>query len=353
VPLANLLLDYRNPRFREEYQASSLSQDELCLLIDKHYDAIQIARSIAWHGYFESEPLIAVEEGSNGEYVVVEGNRRLAALKGLASPSLREQLTEQTRAWGSLPAQVDLPDDFPVVVVRDRQAIVPLLGFRHISGIEPWEPIAQARYITSLVDEGRSLEDIAELVGRSLREVRSMYRDHEILRQGAEQFNLDTNRAEESFGVFTAAMGRTKLRGYIDAPEPRDVNPSYWPIPEQSAPKLDLLLTYIFGKDGGKGRVIHDSRQLAGLGDILADPSGQAEAVLIETNNVDETLQWMRGAHEKLQGYVQSAERAINSALELGASSIDDATRERLEAVKSATEQLLSLPSPESVGDDR
>jgi hypothetical protein len=151
MPLANLLLDYRNPRFPEKYQLSSLSQDELCLLIDKHYDPLQIARSIVRHGYFESEPLIAVKEGdkedANGEYVVVEGNRRLAALKALASPSLRERLTEQTAAWRTLPSQVDLPADYPVVVVRDRQAVVPLLGFRHISGIEPWEPISQARFI--------------------------------------------------------------------------------------------------------------------------------------------------------------------------------------------------------------
>jgi hypothetical protein len=180
-----------------------------------------------------------------------------------------------------------------------------------------------------------------------------MYRDHEILRQAAEQFDLDTQRAEESFGVFTAAMGRTKIRGYIQAPEPRLVDPEYWPLPEESGPKLDRLLTYIFGKDGGEGRVIHDSRQLRGLGEILADPSGQAEAILDETKDIDEALESMKSTRQQLQSYVRSAEQDINSALELGASNIDDATRGRLKAIKDATERLLELPSPESVGDDR
>ena len=58
------------------------------------YDAITIAESIARHGYFESEPLVAVpyeaaypgeKRGErSGEYVVVEGNRRLTALRALA-----------------------------------------------------------------------------------------------------------------------------------------------------------------------------------------------------------------------------------------------------------------------------
>jgi len=344
-PLSSLLLDHRNPRFPEALQDATLSQDDLCLLIDKHYDALQIARSIARHGYFESEPLIAIRSDSGDKHIVVEGNRRLAALKGLASPSLRERLTDQTKAWATLTADVNLPDRFPVIVVSDRQSVVPLIGFRHISGIEPWEPFAQARFIAALVDEGNSLDDIAELVGRSLREVRSMYRDHEVLRQATEQFRLDTQRAEENFGVFNAAMGRTKLRDYIGAPAPRDVDPAYWPLPEGSGEKLEKLLTYIFGKDNGEGRVLQDSRQLQALGDILADPAGEAEAVLDHTKDIDETLQFMRGPRQQLQTYIRSAERAINSAMEMRVSAIDGATRERLKAMGRTIEQLLELPS--------
>jgi hypothetical protein len=344
-PLAKLLLDFRNPRFPENFQISSLSQDDLVLLIDKHYDPLQIARSIARHGYFESEPMIAIKDNSDEQYIVVEGNRRLAALKGLASQSLREQLIGQTKAWLELPAEVDLPSTFPVVVVQDRQSVVPLIGFRHISGIEPWDPFAQARFISSLVDEGQSLEEISELVGRGLTEVRSMYRDHEVLRQANEQFRLNTKRAEENFGVFNAAMGRTKLRDYIGAPAPREVDPEEWPLSSESGPRLEKLLTYIFGKNNGEGRVLQDSRQLGALGDILNDPSGQAEAVLQETRDIDETLQFMRGSRQQLQTYVRSADRALKSALSLRVSSIDGATRERLKAIKDATDQLLELPS--------
>ena len=41
----------------------------------------------------------------------------------------------------------------PVVVLPDRAAATPIIGFRHISGILQWQPYAQARYIARLVDE--------------------------------------------------------------------------------------------------------------------------------------------------------------------------------------------------------
>ena len=59
---------------------------EIIQYLFDHDKALDVARSIAAHGYFENEPLLAVFEGSR--YVVVEGNRRLAALKALKAPGL-------------------------------------------------------------------------------------------------------------------------------------------------------------------------------------------------------------------------------------------------------------------------
>jgi len=350
LPLSSLRLDQQNPRLPEKHQLEDLTQDELAALIDKHYDALQIARSIARHGYFQSEPLIAIANDDGHSYTVVEGNRRLTALRALSSSEFRDRLSQQTAAWKSLPLEIALPETIPVVIVRDRQSIVPLIGFRHISGIEPWEPWAQARFIARLVDEGNSLEEISELVGRSLTEVRSMYRDHAVLQQASDQFNLDTSRAEESFGVFTAAMGRTKIRDYIRAPSPREVDPELWPLPDDSAEHLERLLTYVFGDEDGEGRVLQDSRQLQALGEVLSDPTGVAETVMVETKSINEALQSMQARGQQFQSFVRSAERALNSAKELDVLTMDGSVRDRLIVMKEIIEELLAIPTSDTSG---
>src|SRR5207237_595503 len=92
--LEQLEPDRLNPRLPQNVQADRLSAEKLYEYMATAYDAIAIAESVVRHGYFESEPLIAVparaaypEERRKGAaaalYVVVEGNRRLAALKAL------------------------------------------------------------------------------------------------------------------------------------------------------------------------------------------------------------------------------------------------------------------------------
>jgi hypothetical protein len=271
-------------------QRQDVTQLELALYIDLRYNPLEVAASIARHGFFESEPLIAVIE--NDEYVVVEGNRRLTALLGLVDPEFRSAMAGQTRGWSRVELEVPLPERLPVVVVRERKSVTPLLGFRHISGIKEWEPFAQARYIADLVEEEEySLEEVADLVGRPPLEVKAMYRDHEIVRQAKEVFHLDTARATQDFGVFNAAMSIRNLRVYIDAPTPASVNTTEWPLSESAREPLHRLLVYVYGDARGRGRVLPESRSLRDLGRVLADPSGRAERVLRETGSLIEAVE--------------------------------------------------------------
>jgi len=346
LPLGDLCLDWKNPRLPAEIQRPDATQQELALYIDKQYDPLQIAASVAAHGYFESEPLIAVWEG--GRVVVVEGNRRLTALMGLADSNLRSMFARQNKGWASLRVPA-LPETYPVVIVEDRRSVVPLLGFRHISGIAPWEPFAQARFIANLVEEGQTLDEIAKLVGRTSTEIRKTYRDYEIIRQASDEFRLDTQRAEESFGVFTAAMNQSKIREYINAPAPRDVDPEYWPLPTESAPKVHELLTYIFGGEEGKGRVVHDSRRLRDLAEVLSDPTGSAQEVLRETQDLEEARQVLVDQEQlsRFRTQINGAARALRAAKALGVEELDPATERTLREVQRLSDELLRLPFAE------
>jgi len=322
-------------------QSEDRTQRDLALYINRHYDPLQIAESIARHGFFESEPLIAVLE--HDHYKVIEGNRRLTALKALGDDQLREEMARENSGWKKVPRTI-LPDLLPVVIVDDPSSVIPLLGFRHISGIEPWDPYAQARYIARLVDEGQQLDNIADLVGRTRTEVRSMYRDHEILRQAQEEFGLEVARARNSFGVLNAAMGRVSIRSYIDAPAPREVDPDIWPLPSGKKGELSRVLTYVFGDSRGEGRVIRDSRQLLQLGKVLADSSGRAIRILDQTRSLDEALDSIADPDAQFINSLRSARKNIERAMALQVEHVDPGSMANLKEIDSLVARLLALP---------
>ncbi len=76
IPISQLLLDKENPRFGGNPEASETQQSLLEVIVEK-YGVNDLLASMTANGYFNAEPVVAVE--SNGQYTVVEGNRRLAA----------------------------------------------------------------------------------------------------------------------------------------------------------------------------------------------------------------------------------------------------------------------------------
>ena len=88
--LEDLHPDPQNPRWRHE-QRGRLTDDELLVFIASSDEPIVVAESIARHGFFGSELLVITEE--DGRWIVLEGNRRLTALLGLARPDRRSATT--------------------------------------------------------------------------------------------------------------------------------------------------------------------------------------------------------------------------------------------------------------------
>lgn len=270
LDIALLDLDHANPRFLHPL-GESASVADVAVHMDKHFDPLRVAESISRHGYFISEPLIATPNGDR--YTVVEGNRRLTALLGLADPEIRARLEQQTKGWGSL-RTLEPPVVVPVVVVASRGEVDALLGFRHISGIEPWDPYAQAKFVAGLLARDSDFAQVARRVGRTESQVRAMYRDFDLLEQAETDFRFDVSRARDSFGVLNAAMGVVNIRTFVNAPAPRHVSLEFWPVPEEKRAECGRLLVYLFGKGpNAAGKAIKESRELQKLGAPLPRPS--------------------------------------------------------------------------------
>src|SRR5436305_135329 len=80
-----LEFDPENPRLIEEGIKNPTDEDVILALADTS-DLSEVVQSIAANGYFDIEPLIGMKVGN--KWRVLEGNRRLAAIRILQNPTL-------------------------------------------------------------------------------------------------------------------------------------------------------------------------------------------------------------------------------------------------------------------------
>lgn len=176
LAVTTLLLDPHNPRIPDS--GKNLSQREILtdlIINDKVHD---LAKSIVENGYYPVEALIIVEE--NRKKYVVEGNRRLAALKLLLSPD-----TAPDQAWErrfrALSNRIDPHIIQKVKVIRapSRDSTAPVIMSKHTrSQIESWSPIMQAKFYRNLIDRGLTVADISEQYNIQVSEITDALQRH-------------------------------------------------------------------------------------------------------------------------------------------------------------------------------
>ncbi len=116
IDVDRLLFDEENPRLIEYLDDDSPTQDNLLTVLWENMSVDELAMSIAASGYFDYEPVFVIDgpgRGDNKKFIVIEGNRRLAAVKILLDSALRERL----RA-------TDLPTPTPTILKSLKQMIV-------------------------------------------------------------------------------------------------------------------------------------------------------------------------------------------------------------------------------------
>jgi hypothetical protein len=287
VPLASLRLDPENPRIPEGHRSQETA--ELATLLEMGFEAYPIAQSIVELGFFNAEPLIVVPNSAEiGTWVVVEGNRRLTALIGLAYPEIRSGFATPDR-WERLAARRSISprDAVPVVMHESRETTHAEIARVHVVGKLAWRPFMQARYIAARVEEGRTLQEVADLIGIARSKAADLYRDQAVLAQASE-LGLETSQVEGAFSLLTVAMGSTKIRNHVGAPLGSQTVIGQDPVPADKADELKEVLQWVFGDEEHEA-LISDSRQVSLLGNAIASPVGLA--ALREGRTLEEAKQ--------------------------------------------------------------
>jgi len=170
LKIASLHPDDKNPRLGAG--DVQLSPREIINLLFAYDNAMEVAESIARCGFFPNEPLLAIKE--DGRYKVVEGNRRLAALKALRNPAIvdKPHAARVKRLSQKITDPTDL-DHVSVTIAPDRRATDKQLAVRHIaSPVQAWQAENRANFILKKLQEGYSAQELQSDLGFTPSDIR-------------------------------------------------------------------------------------------------------------------------------------------------------------------------------------
>ena len=345
-PLGDLLLDPENPRLPREHDWSNEREENLLREFYRRYNLIELAYSIADKGFTprHAEALLVISAPkSDRQYIVVEGNRRLATLKLLANANYRQHVRAMS-IWNELAekaADKEL-DPVPVVIYQDRDSLNDYLGFRHITGPTPWRPEAKARFIARLLDAGEDIGEVARRIGSNHRTVRRFAEAHAVYTQ-ALKAEIPMDQVEAAFGVFYNALDQSGVRTFLGLRKQSEIQAlPEDPIPAGFLDNLKPLIGLLYGDEAAAlDKVISESRDLKMLGEVLEDDRGKRSLFMdrdlkrawrIIGRGRDELLALLESAYRRLaEANGQASEYQDDEAIQHEVQRVFDLTTDMLQ----------------------
>lgn len=272
-----LWLDPTNPRLGRHVASDTLLQGDV-LLAMQGWALQELAASFLNSGFWPQEALIVHEEVRQGapRLVVVEGNRRLAALKTLKT-AIEDGATDAS--WGQLVgsttvAPEGLFDAVPYLLVDEREDVDAYLGFRHVTGIKQWRPAEKAQYIARLLNDHRdaTFRSVARDIGSKADSVRRNYAAFQLLLQlEALETDVTPQQTQERFSVLYLSLRQTDVQTFLGLTLSAGATPDDLrvPVPPAHEPDLQDFGLWLFGTPT-RDPLFGDSRQVGDFARILA-----------------------------------------------------------------------------------
>ena len=243
MKVSDLSFDVKNPRLSEFDLTDDATETDVIQELWEKMDVREVVMSIAASGFFPHEPLIVAQE--DGKKVVIEGNRRLAAVKVLLNPSILE-------------VEVDLPDitedakkalqELPTVR-GTREGAWRYLGFKHVNGPAKWSSYAKSRYIADVHRNfDIKLEDIAKQIGDTHRTVQRLFRGLMVIEEAErlEVFHRDDRwRNHFSFSHLYTGLDYDGISAFIGLLPETEENQN--PVPIEKKNELGELCLWMYG----------------------------------------------------------------------------------------------------------
>lgn len=240
-----LFFDIENPRLVEFSTEEKSTEEKILNILWTQMAVDEIVQSILSNGFFQNEALLAVEE--NGKIVVVEGNRRLAAVKAILNPGSVKGMGRYThRITAKIIADLQ---ELPVIIIKERGEAWAYIGFKHVNGPSKWGSYAKAQYIATVHNNYKvSLDEISRQIGDNNKTVLKLYQGLMVIEQAEAKtdFSRDDIVAKRLYfsHLYTGLQspGFKKYLGLGDVPEETTS-----PIPEDKIEHLGNVMLWLYG----------------------------------------------------------------------------------------------------------
>jgi hypothetical protein len=308
-----LYLDPTNPRLAG-LRLGLDDQEKVLAVLWKERAVNEVVDSIAANGYWQHEVLFAARE--SGKLVVIEGNRRLAAVKLLRSADLCKKIgaagvpvlpVAEQKAKGL--------DELPVYECP-RERIWDFVGFKHVNGPQDWDSIAKAQYVARVHNEFRiALSEIASKIGDRHDTVKRLYRGLMVVDQAESEgaFTRDDCWAKRfAFSHLWTGLGYAGIQRFLGLSADKGFSPN--PVPKGHVSQLGELCTWLYGSRKQQKRPVVQSQNpdLRYLDEVLQ--SGKGVAALRLGMPLDVCLKLSRGDERLLREALVAAEQALKEA---------------------------------------
>lgn len=222
LPLSSLLLDPNNFRFSDDDDRTPVSPSRF------HEPKVQqnawehlkddgildLKKSILSNGFLPVERIVVRPyevEGAQAGYVVLEGNRRTAALKWIEK--------DHENGTTAPDEVVEVFDRVPVIVVtseEDESAYLAIMGVRHVGGIKEWGGYQSAKLVAELKDEHQlDTNGISSRLGLSAMEVNRRYRAFKALGQMRMDEEFGERASAQQYALFFEAISGTRIKEWL------------------------------------------------------------------------------------------------------------------------------------------
>lgn len=315
---AHLKLDPKNPRLREDQHG--LLQDEL-LEVMTDWGLEEIAASVMESRFWPHEALLVVREkltpkAKQASIIVVEGNRRLAAVKLLLAAHAGKLSSSKWKKLASALTEEAVKElkKLPTIEADKREDVDAFLGFRHVTGIKQWEPHEKAAFIAKLIDDGLSYEDVMRRIGSKTPTVRQNYVALKLFNQLTDLEDVAVEKVRNKFSVLFLSLRSSGTQAYLGIDIEAEPKEAKKPLQVKYQANAVRFARWLFG-DNKQEPLFTDSRNTDRFGQILASKEATAYLERTESPRFEVALRLSGGDRVEVIRHIERAADEIEEVL--------------------------------------
>lgn len=350
VKPSELEFDFDNPRLMDGEGPQPTKEPEMIDWLWKNADVAELTESISQSGWMQFDDMVVMKADGANHYVVLEGNRRLAALKLFTKPGLAASLDIPLPDLGA--KQKESLQQIWVKAVPSRDDARAFIGFKHVNGPHKWDAYAKAKFAAEWLDGNADLNRIARTLGDTHNTVRRLVIGYRVLEQAKKGLKFRTEDAANprgfAFSHLYTALGQSGYQKYLgieDTYYDDSILMSKAPVPKSKLPALKDVVRWLYGdkSEGVSPIIVSQNPNLSELNSVLQ--SSAALNILKSEGSLSRAFEEVESRSDRFIKALISAYQYADKALQLSGNydGKDQSVGDTSENLRDASDAILTV----------